>query len=151
MQKYTFQNRENRTIVVVVEESLESRWLAFVMHGLSGFKEQPHILCFAQAFKDRGFTVVRFDTTNTFWESDGRYEEATLTNYANDLEDVIAWASTQSWYREPFVLCGHSLGAISSALYAEKYPERVCGLVPISLLVSGKMSLEWYVQKYQVV
>ena len=33
------------------------------MHGLSGFKEQPHIEAFAQAFKDKGFTVVSsFDT-----------------------------------------------------------------------------------------
>lgn len=89
-----------------------------------------------------GYTVVRFDTTNTFGESDGRYEDATTTNYYADLEDVIEWARTQAWYREPFALVGHSLGALSVALYAERHPEIVNALAPISTVVSGTLSME---------
>lgn len=116
--------------------------LAFVMHGLGGFKEQPHIKTFARAFLDNGYTVVRFDTTNTFGESDGSYEDATTTNYYEDLEDIINWARTQSWYQEPFCLVGHSLGGICTALYAEKNSEKVKVLAPISTVVSGKLSIE---------
>ena len=36
----------------------------------------------------------------------------------------------------------HSLGGISTALYAENYPERVKAVAPISAVVSGKLSLE---------
>ena len=59
------------------------------MHGLGGFKEQKHIQTFADAFLENNFTVVLFDTTHTYGESEGKYEDATTTNYYEDLEDVI--------------------------------------------------------------
>src|SRR3989344_5417332 len=92
MEKIEIKNRKGQKIVVLLEETKKPKGLAFVMHGLSGFKEQPHIATFAQAFKDRGFIVVRFDTTNTYGESGGKYEDATTTNYYEDLEDIIEWA-----------------------------------------------------------
>src|SRR6185312_9334618 len=146
MEKLFIQNRKGQKISVLVEHHPNQVGLSFVMHGLSGFKEQPHIQAFADAFKEKGYTVVRFDTTNTFGESDGKYEDATITNYYEDLEDVIMWAESQVWYQEPFILSGHSLGGICSALYAEKYPEKVSALAPISPVVSGKLSLEAHVK-----
>lgn len=140
--KQNIENRKNQKIVVLFEEIENSKGLAFVMHGLSGNKDQTHIAAFAQAFKNNDYTVVRFDTTNTFGESDGKYEDATTTNYFEDLEDVIAWASAQGWYQEPFWLVGHSLGGISTILYAEKNPEKIKGLAPISTVVSGKLSAQ---------
>ncbi|HRY63049.1 MAG TPA: alpha/beta fold hydrolase [Patescibacteria group bacterium] len=142
MQKIFIPNRKNQKIAVIIDQSENPKGLAFVMHGLGGFKEQPHIATFAQSFQDAGYTAVRFDTTNTFGESDGSYEDATTTNYYEDLEDVIGWAKTQTFYQEPFFLTGHSLGGICVALYAEKYPEKIKGLAPISTVVSGKLSYE---------
>ncbi len=142
MKKLFIKNRKNKNIAVVIDETENSRGLAFVMHGLSGFKEQPHIETFANTFKEKEFTVVRFDTTNTLGESEGDLVDATLTNYYEDLEDVIKWAESQNWYQEPFVLAGHSLGGISSALFAEKYPEKVKALAPISTVVSGLLTEE---------
>ena len=142
MQKQFIKNRKEQKISVLVEGEEKSGHLAFVMHGLGGCKEQPHIQTFADAFWGNGFTVIRFDTTNTYGESDGNYEDATVTNYYKDLEDVISWASKEKWYREPFWLAGHSLGGISTILYAEKHPEKVAGLAPISTVVSGKLSME---------
>ena len=138
--KEMIKNRKNQNLSVSIDEVTNACGLAFVMHGLSGSKKQPHIQTFVNSFKEKGYTVVSFDTTNTLGESDGDLVDATLTNYYEDLEDVIKWSETQSWYQEPFVLCGHSLGAISSALYAEKYPERVGALAPISTVVSGLLT-----------
>lgn len=135
-------NRKNQKVAVIVRVHPEQRGLAFVMHGLGGYKEQPHVQTFGQAFYDHGFTTVLFDTTNTFGESDGKYENATTTNYYEDLEDVVKWAAQQPWYQEPFCLTGHSLGGISVIVFAEKYPNKVRGLAPISTVVSGKLSLE---------
>ncbi len=137
-------NRKNQKIVVIVEKSELQKDLAFVMHGLGGFKEQPHIQVMAEAFRENGYTVVRFDTTNTLGESDGNYEDATITNYYEDLEDVIKWSESQEWYEEPFILAGHSLGGISVALFAENFPEKVKALAPISTVVSGELSIEAY-------
>lgn len=135
-------NRKGQKIVVLLGKADKLKGLAFIMHGLSGNKEQPHIVAIADSFREKGYTVVRFDTTNTFGESDGKYENATVTNYYEDLEDVIGWAKLQPWYTEPFYLAGHSLGGISIILYAEKHPEEIKGLAPISSVVLGKLSIK---------
>jgi pimeloyl-ACP methyl ester carboxylesterase len=140
--KTFIKNRNGQNISIILEENKNPKGLAFVMHGLGGFKEQPHIETFATAFKDANFTVIRFDTTNSFGESDGNYENATITNYYEDLEDVIDWAKNENWYKEPFVLVGHSLGGICSLLYAQKFPEKIKAIAPISTVVSGLLSLE---------
>ncbi len=142
MEKLRIKNRENQNIVVLVDKPENPKGLAFVMHGLGGYKEQPQIIAFAEAFRDKDLTVVRFDTTNTYGESDGDYADATTTNYLADLEDVIKWAGVQPWYQEPFYLAGHSLGSFCIVLYAEEHPNKVKGLAPISTVVSGKLSLE---------
>lgn len=144
IEKIEIKNRKGQKVVVLLEKNENPKGLAFVMHGLSGFKEQAHVATFAQAFKNKGFTVIRFDTTNTYGESDGKYEDATTTNYYEDLEDVIEWVKTQDWYQEPFWLAGHSLGGISIILYAEKNPGLIKALAPISTLVSGKLSARAY-------
>jgi len=140
MEKIFIKNQKNQNIVVIIERAENQVGLAFVMHGLGGSKDQAHIETFAKAFSNNNYSVVRFDTTNTFGESDGNYEDATTTNYYEDLEDVIRWSKKQDWYQEPFVLCGHSLGGICTALYAEKYSKEVKALAPISTVVNGEFS-----------
>ena len=142
MQKLFIQNQKGQKLSVIVEGEERKGPLAFVMHGLGGWKEQPHIQTFADAFLAYGFTVVRFDTTNSYGESDGKYEDATITSYYSDLEDFISFAQSQPWYTEPFWLAGHSLGGICTALYAEKYPGKVAGLAPISTVVSGALTAQ---------
>ena len=140
--KQFIENRKGLKISVVVDKTENQKGLVFVMHGLGGFKEQDHIQRYAKSFKDEGFTTVLFDTTNTFGESEGNYENATTTNYYEDLCDVIAWSKKQEFYQEPFWLIGHSLGGISTALYAENHPNDVKAVAPTSTVVSGKLSLE---------
>jgi len=142
MEKEFIKNRKGLRMAVVVEEAKNQKGLAFVMHGLGGNKEQPHIRIFAQAFKDAGYTTVPFDTTNTFGESEGSYEFATITNYCEDFEDLVEWARSQKWYQEPFCLASHSLSGICIASYSEKSPDKIKGLAPISTVVSGQLSLE---------
>ena len=147
MEKICIKNRKGLKICVVVEQNPKQIGLVFLIHGLSGAKEQPQIRVVAETFFDKDFTVVTFDTSNTFGESEGQFEDSTVTTHYEDLEDVITWAKKQVWYQEPFVLEGHSLGGISVLLYAEKYPKEILALAPISTLVSGKLRLEAY-EKY---
>ncbi len=142
MKKANITNKKNQNIVVIIDEAADSKGLVFVMHGLGGFKGEAHIKVFAEAFNESGFTVIRFDATNSCGESDGGYENATVTNYFEDLEDVIEWAKTQEFYQEPFCLVGHSIGSLCVALYAENHPKRIKALAPISAVVSGKFSVE---------
>jgi pimeloyl-ACP methyl ester carboxylesterase len=141
-------NRKNQKICVVINLVDNPTGLAFVMHGLSGNKEQAHIQAIAISFSDNNYSVVLFDTANTFGESDGKFENATLTNYYEDLEDVISWSKTQQWYLEPFALAGHSLGGYSVAWYAENNPQEISFIVPVSPVVSGKLSADAHI-KYE--
>jgi len=142
MDKITIKNRKGQKIVVLLQKAEKQKGLVFVVHGLGGTKGEQHIQTFAQTFRKKEFTVIRFDTTNTFGESDGIYEDATLTQHYADLEDVIVWATSQNWYQEPFYLVGHSFGGIASILYTEKHPEKIKALAPISTVISGKLSLQ---------
>ena len=119
-EKQMILNRKDQKISVLLEKAENQKGIVFVMHGLGSFKEQVQIKAFAESFLEEGITSIRFDTTNTFGESDGNYENANITNWYEDLQDVIEWANKQEWYQEPFYLIGHSLGGISVALYAEE-------------------------------
>lgn len=144
MEQPCFLNRRELKIVTNVYVQDPSKGLVFIMHGLGGYKEQPHLTAFAEVFLDHGYTVVKFDTTNSFGESGGFYENASVTSYREDLEDVINWAKGEDWYKEPYILVGHSLGGISSILHAQKYPNEIAALAPISTVVSGKTYKETY-------
>lgn len=142
MKKLFIKNRDDKKICVVVDETKNSSGLVFIMHGLGSSKDKKHILLFAKTFKRNKFTVIRFDVRNTFGESEGKLEYATITNYYEDLEDVINWSKKQKWYKEPFFLTGHSLGGICTILYAQKYPKKIKAIAPISTVISGKLSLK---------
>ena len=135
-------NRDDNDIGVLIEGATMSDQLMFIAHGLNGNKEELHIRTMIEAFLELNYRVVSYDVIHTFGESKGgRFEDATVTNYLNDLEDVIQWASTQEWYIEPFVLCGHSLGSIAVTVYAQRNPKRVKAVAPVSTVISGKLSL----------
>lgn len=142
MEKVFIKNRHDQKIAVLVEKPEKPIGLAFVMPGLAGFKEKETTATTAKAFLDNNYLTVRFDPTNSLGESDGDFSEATTTNYYEDLEDVISWASKQAWYQEPFILSGHSLGGMCITLYAEKYPEKIKALAPLAATISGQLLFE---------
>jgi len=140
--KTFIKNRSWEKVSVLVEKSENQRGLVFVMHWLGGFKKVPMIRAFIKPFLDNNFTVVSFDTTNSIWESDWKFEDATTTNYYNDLEDVIKWSNNQDFYNEPFYLVWHSLWWISISLFAQKYPNKVKALAPISSVITWQLSID---------
>src|SRR3989344_3174993 len=140
--KLFIKNRDNKKIALIIDRPENPKGLVFIMHGLGGFKEQKHIVAFAEAFKEHNFMVVRFDARNSIGKSEGSCEYADITSYYQDLEDVISWSGRQGWYQQPFYLAGHSLGGICTSLYSEKYPKKVKALAPISTVISGKRILD---------
>ncbi|MBW2995793.1 lysophospholipase [Candidatus Woesearchaeota archaeon] len=138
--KLFIKNRDGKKIAVLLD--IGKKGLVFLMHGLSGRKEHEYIQKTGEAFKEADYTTVKFDTRNTFGESEGNYEDANITNYYEDLEDVINWAKTQEWYQEPFVLVGQSLGGICTAQYAENHPKEIKALAPISTVISWELKIK---------
>jgi pimeloyl-ACP methyl ester carboxylesterase len=148
MEKIFIKNRKNQNISVAVDKANNQIGLAFVMHGLGDSKDSDHIRTFVNCFLNNDYTVVSFDTTNTFGESDGIFENANITNYYEDFVDVINWTKKQDFFQKPFILCGHSLGAICSAFYSENYPEEIKALAPFSTVINAELSRQNYSKEY---
>ncbi len=144
MIKEIIKNRKGEKIVTLVEESEENKGLGFIMHGMGYNKNEPCVATVAESFRENGYTVARFDTTHTFGESNGKFENATFTNYYEDLEDVINWGSKNKWYKEPFVMAGQSIGGLCTMLFAEEHPSKVKAIAPISTIISCNLALEAY-------
>jgi len=144
MVKEFIKNRKNQNIAVVVDKLEESQGMVFLMHGFGCNKEDTCLTAIADCFKKNDYTVIKFDTTNTFGESEGDVVDATFTNFYEDLEDVIDWAKNQDWYEEPFVIAGHSLGGLCGALFSEKFSSKVSAVLLISTLISGSLASEFY-------
>ncbi len=143
MKKLELKNRKNQTIVgELIIPKTKIRGVCIVEHGYSGFKEQPYIIKLAQAFAKNGFITFNFDATNSFNESDGEFEKATMQLHYEDLVDVIKWAQKQSWFEGKLALAGHSMGGYAVARYAEEYPDQVDLVALIAPAVSGKLSWE---------
>ncbi len=142
--KTFIKNRDGENISVLIEESSERRGLVFLMHGMGYNKEEVLLRKLSNFFHSNGFSVISFDTTSTFGESDGEFENATTTKYYEDLEDIVDWAKTQLFYQEPFSLVGHSLGGLCTINYATNNPEKVKTIIPISTVVSGELTMQTY-------
>jgi len=139
MEKFFIKNRHDKKLAVLLERPESPKGLAFLMHGLGSSKDFSHIRRVAGYLFENSLIVVSFDARHTNGESDGRIEEATISNYYEDLEDVISWSEAQTWYQAPFYLIGHSLGAFCVSLYTQNHSEKVKALAPLSLVISGEL------------
>jgi pimeloyl-ACP methyl ester carboxylesterase len=142
MEKVRIKNRQGLTITVGLDLVPNQKGLAFVAHGLAVWKDQPQLETIKDALNENGYSVVRWDATNAMGESDGKMEDATVTGYYEDMEDVMAWSRKQEWYAEPFILAGCSLGGLITTLYAENHPQKVKALAPISSAISYQFMVE---------
>lgn len=129
-------------MAVIVEEVINQKGLVFLMHGFGSTKEYKLLEIIAKIFNDKRFTVIRFDTTNSIGESEGKLEDGTMTGYFEDLEDLLKWSKSKKWYQEPFSLIGHSLGGYCVANYTANNQNKVNNIILISSVVSGKLFQE---------
>ncbi len=140
----TISNRHGVPIFVVMNLRARPRGVAFLCHGLSDVHDTVHMQAINEAFVAAGFSTVRWDASNSWGRSGGSFWHATATNHYDDLTDVLKWARTQKWYREPFYLGGFSLGALCAGTYAERYSPKVAGLVLCSPVIAGSLVLQRY-------
>jgi pimeloyl-ACP methyl ester carboxylesterase len=134
MEKFFIKNRLWLKICVLVENSGASK-LAFVEHWLWWTKESVTIAWMRETLVNNDFCTVSFDASNSFWESEWKIEDITLTSHYNDLEDVISWAESQKLYKEKFFLAGHSMWAATTFYYNTNYPDKVSWVFPASLFL----------------
>lgn len=143
MPKTIIKNRSNLDLAVFYTLApAPSRGIIFIEHGFTGHHNETQIQTIADTFFQAGYTTVLFDASNATGESGDDAGGPTLDTHLNDLKDVIGWAKGQSWYLEPFMICGQSLGAASAFIYATEFPQEISMLFPVSPLLDGKDMFE---------
>jgi pimeloyl-ACP methyl ester carboxylesterase len=131
-------NRQGQRVFIVYNHLPGAdRPLALLAHGLSDVHDSAHMRAMLDGLLAAGYNVLRWDATNSWGRSGGSLDRATLTAGYHDMKDVVAWAATQSWYRVPFVLGGHSLGGAAALKFAAAHPELVDRLVLSAPAVAG--------------
>lgn len=146
IRRIELKNRKSQRIVGTLEVPQKPRGTVVVQHGYGGFKEQEHVQVMKDAFLKHSFITYTFDATNTFGESEGEFERATLGLHCEDFEDVADFVQEQPWYVAPLGVTGHSMGGYAAARYTEKHPETVALCALIAPVVSGELSLEAHEQ-----
>jgi pimeloyl-ACP methyl ester carboxylesterase len=144
---HAIKNRHNLSVIVEISAPEKSIGLVFMQHGVSGCKEEPHIIAIRDTFNANNYTVVSIDSSHGLGDSEGNLENFTATTHYHDLEDVISWASNQDFYSEPFVLAGHSMGGFSTLNYTIHYPDKVKAVAPIAVAISGNFLDQAYYNK----
>lgn len=102
-----------------------------LLHGFTGYKEEPHIALLAQTLAKNNIVAVRFDASG-FGKSEGTLEhDYRLSNYYHDLETVYNWLRQQDYVDTDRIgVWGHSMGALLSIMFAAQHPDitAICAL-----------------------
>ncbi len=106
-ERFIFANRQGRRIVGLIDyppgDAPVPRTLV-LCHGYGGDKDGRYLRAIADAITGAGGATVRFDFTDGAGESDGTLADASVTGYADDLDDVLDYVA--QWPR----LVGGALG-----------------------------------------
>jgi pimeloyl-ACP methyl ester carboxylesterase len=148
-ERFEIKNKHGLKLVIQVDTPENPTNLVFIAHGQGGSMVQVHIQAFGQAFFENNFRAVYFDATHALGQSEGDLIDVTYDNYVEDLEDVISWTRTQSWFQQPFALCGQSMGAQSTAWYAEHHPNEIKLLAPIAPTVNFDLWISTMTPEYR--
>jgi uncharacterized protein len=105
------------------EELSAPNGLVLLAHGVTGNKDRPWLVALAEALAAKGVPALRFSFSGN-GNSEGRFEEATLTKEVDDLGSVVdavtAWGATRIAY------VGHSMGGAIGVLRASQDPRITC-------------------------
>ena len=143
MQTYRLQNSKGLFIVGDLTQPKGGiRGTCVLQHGWSGTRKHTTVQAIQEGFLQGGFQVFNFDTTHSFGESDGDFEQSTLGLHTEDLFDVVEWVRDQDWHQGKLALAGHSKGGYAVCAYAEEHPDEIDYIVAVAPVISGELSFE---------
>lgn len=108
--------------------------LVIIGHGVTGNKDRPWAIGLGEALEKEGFNALRFSFAGN-GNSDGKFEDCTITKEVKDLKAVVDAAEDAGYNRICYM--GHSMGAAVGILSAVK-DERIELLASLSGMVHTK-------------
>ena len=119
MQKVSFKNSVGLTLVGILQVPQNPRKMAVVIaHGFTGHKDANFIPELASHLQSQDFMVLRFDFSGN-GESEGKFEEGTWTQFADDLHSAINFL--RNIHHGPVAVIGFSMGGAVSIITYSKY------------------------------
>ncbi len=103
---------------------------AVMLHGFTGYKDEPHLLAVEQAFLSCGVSVLRADLFG-HGKSGGEFRNHTLYKWAENAMTLIDHARAQDIVTEVY-LCGHSQGGLTAIMAAGMKADQIRGLITLS-------------------
>ena len=109
----------------------ESKHIVVLGHGVTGNKDRPFLVALAHALEAEGINVLRFSFAGN-GDSEGRFEDATITKEVDDLGSVLDALNG-------YAICyaGHSMGGAVGVLRAST-DARIQYLISLAGMVDTK-------------
>ncbi|MBQ4501179.1 MAG: alpha/beta fold hydrolase [Spirochaetales bacterium] len=101
-----------------------------IIHGFSGYKEEPHIVAVSNALNDIGFATLRADMYG-HGQSDGRFCDHNLYKWLGNALTLIDYARSLD-FASGIYLCGHSQGGLTVILAAALKHDVIDAVIPLS-------------------
>ena len=123
--KISFTNRRRQKIVgtLFAPRRAARKQIVILCHGFRSSKETDKAAALAKALNRLGTSLLAFDFTGR-GESDGKFEDSTVSKYIADLDAAVTWAAGR--YKKIGVI-GSSLGGLV-ALNAAVRDRRIAAL-----------------------
>ena len=112
--------------------SEKSDRLAIIGHGVTGNKDRPWAIALAEALAASGTHALRFSFSGN-WDSEGRFEECTITKEVSDLNAVVKAADFAGFHE--LIYIGHSMGGAVGVRYADQNKDRLSRLISLAGMV----------------
>ena len=92
--------------------------VTIILHGLTGYRSEPHLNALADSLFSRGVATIRFDF-NGHGESEGLFSGMTLFNELEDAHRIYDYAASLPWVdKKKISVAGHSQGGLEAGLLA---------------------------------
>ncbi len=112
------------------EKSAEKCPVVVLIHGFTGYKDEPHLLAMVHAFNEAGLAVLRADMYG-HGKSGGSFTSHNLYKWLNNALTLIDYARDLDFASDIY-LCGHSQGGLTVMLAAAMKRDVIKGLIPLS-------------------
>ena len=112
------------------EKQSDNTPLMILIHGFTGYKEEPHLNAMAEMMTGLGFAVLRPDLYG-HGKSGGHFRDHTIFKWLANITVLIDYARKELPYREIW-LAGHSQGGLAVMLAAAMHRDRIKGVVALA-------------------
>ncbi len=104
--------------------------LVVIIHGFTGYKDEPHLLAVNRTLLDAGCATLRADMYG-HGDSGGAFRDHNLYKWLNNALTLIDYARALPFAGDIY-LCGHSQGGLTAMLAAALKRDVIKGLIALS-------------------